>query len=208
MQHRGLGTEWLLRSFAVVAYLLLLLAAFNNWRTTGHPFSLLMLLVTEAFTLLLILFARRASQRDASVLAIGATVYTSSYFLLLEVADTTPLIPDLVGASLQAGGLALAVLSKATLGRSFGVLPAVRGLVTRGPYRFVRHPIYLGYLIGDLAFLLSNASVRNALVILALFVVQVVRIRWEEAIHRNSECAPAWREYRSKVRYRLVPFIY
>lgn len=208
MQRRGLATEWTLRSFAIAAYLLLLLAAFNNWRVQEHPYSLLMLMVTEAFTLMLILFARCASQRDASLLVVVATVYTSSYFVLLEIADTTHLISDQVGASLQAAGLALAVLSKATLGRSFGVLPAVRGLVTRGPYRFVRHPIYLGYLVGDLAFLLGNASARNTLVVLTLFLVQIMRISREEAVYRDSEFAAAWDAYRSKVRFRLVPLIY
>jgi protein-S-isoprenylcysteine O-methyltransferase Ste14 len=48
------------------------------------------------------------------------------------------------------------------LGRSFGLLPAQRGLVVVGPYRFVRHPIYFGYLIGHIGFLLVNFSWRNA----------------------------------------------
>jgi protein-S-isoprenylcysteine O-methyltransferase Ste14 len=204
----GLRVEWFLRSFAIAAYLLLLLAAFNHWRVNGHPYGLLMLLLTEGFTLVLIVFARRASRRDASPAMVASVVCTSSYFLLFDIADTTHLIPDQVGASVQAAGLALAAVSKAALGRSFGVLPAARGLVTRGPYRLVRHPMYLGYLIGDLAFLLGNASVRNALVILVLVMVQVMRIGREEAVCRAGASAAAWDAYRSSVRFRLIPFVY
>ena len=44
-------------------------------------------------------------------------------------------------------GLAVVIVGKMTLGRSFGVVPANRGVVVGGPYRLVRHPIYTGYLI-------------------------------------------------------------
>ena len=48
------------------------------------------------------------------------------------------------------------MLGKITLGRSFGVVPANRGVVVGGPYNFVRHPIYTGYLITHVAFLVAN----------------------------------------------------
>ncbi|MGH7303806.1 MAG: methyltransferase family protein, partial [Candidatus Rokuibacteriota bacterium] len=58
-----------------------------------------------------------------------------------------------------AGGLVLVTLaaclsfaSLATLGRRFGVRPALRGLATKGPYRLVRHPIYLAYFIADIGY--------------------------------------------------------
>ena len=53
---------------------------------------------------------------------------------------------------------------KLALGRSFGIVAANRGVVSSGPYRLVRHPIYLGYLVTHAGFLLSNMSARNVLV--------------------------------------------
>ena len=64
-------------------------------------------------------------------------------------------------STLQLAGLAWQVAAKVTLGRSFGLLPAARGLVTSGPYRVVRHPIYLGYLITHLAFVAANPTMWN-----------------------------------------------
>jgi protein-S-isoprenylcysteine O-methyltransferase Ste14 len=57
------------------------------------------------------------------------------------------------------GGLVLVTLAAVfsvvcllTLGKRFGVRPALRGLVTRGPYRVVRHPLYLSYVIAAIGF--------------------------------------------------------
>src|SRR5437016_5820051 len=53
-------------------------------------------------------------------------------------------------------GLAFSIASVAVLGRCFGVLPDVRGLVTRGPYRIVRHPLYLGELTAVFGIVLGS----------------------------------------------------
>ena len=200
--------EWALRTFAIAAYVLMLLAIFNNWRVSGHAYSLLMLMVTEGFTLAIVLFAKSATRRDASPLLVFAVIYTSGYFLLFDSGETAHVIPDWAAAVLQAGGLGLTVISKATIGRAFGVLPAVRGLVTTGPYRVVRHPIYLGYMIGNAGFFLANASVRNALVLSALVLIQLLRIFREEWIFELSELRAAYDDYRSKVRFRLLPLVF
>ena len=55
-------------------------------------------------------------------------------------------------------GLAIVVAGKVALGRSFGLLPANRGVVFSGLYRVVRHPIYLGYVLTHGAFLAANPS--------------------------------------------------
>jgi protein-S-isoprenylcysteine O-methyltransferase Ste14 len=54
---------------------------------------------------------------------------------------------DATGLVLGVVGPAIAVWGVATLRRSFGIFVSVREVVMTGPYRFVRHPIYLGYIL-------------------------------------------------------------
>ena len=96
--------------------------------------------------------------------------------------------------------------AKIFLGRSFGLLPAQRGVVTAGPYRFVRHPIYFGYLIGHVGFLLANYTWRNAVVLALLYAAQVIRMRREEAILAATDAG--YRAYQRRVRWHLLPFVY
>ena len=70
------------------------------------------------------------------------------------------------GLALQLVGLSICVWSFLVLGRSFGFVAADRGLVRRGPYAVVRHPIYASYLLLQSGYLLQSLSMRNALVLL------------------------------------------
>ena len=106
---------------------------------------------------------------------------------------------------LQLAGAAFVCVSLAFLGRSFGLVAANRGVVEQGPYRLVRHPVYLGYLAVQLAYVAENPSVRNALIVLCATLGQLVRIKCEEDVLVSD---PAYGAYRHRVQFRLIPYVY
>jgi protein-S-isoprenylcysteine O-methyltransferase Ste14 len=110
-----------------------------------------------------------------------------------------------VSAALEVVGLLLALLATATLGRHLGVLPAARGLTTRGVYAVVRHPIYAAYLLLLIAYVAGEPSAYNATFAVAACALLVVRLRAEEAmLGRHVD----YQEYRQRVPWRLVPGCY
>lgn len=205
-RREGRLTEWLLRGFALLAYGFAVTNLALAWWADSSRWTLLLLLLIEGYTLLLVLIARPARMRDMAPLTVAATMYAAFFFVLLDPRGTSHLVPEWAGVVLQLCGTLWQFSSKLVLGRSFGLLPAQRGLVTRGPYRVVRHPIYLGYLVGHIGFLLANASWQNFAVLVLLYAAQVLRMQREEAVlARTSE---EYRGYQQRVRWRLLPFVY
>jgi protein-S-isoprenylcysteine O-methyltransferase Ste14 len=110
----------------------------------------------------------------------------------------------LAGAALLLSsiGFAIAVWGAATLGRSFAVLVAVRVIVHGGPYRFVRHPIYSGYILHQLSLFLSRTSPAMAVLVLMHLALTIWRARLEEAsLQAHSE---EYRRYAQRTGF-LIP---
>lgn len=109
------------------------------------------------------------------------------------------------GLGLVAGAACLSLASLVSIGRSFGLRPALRGLVMKGPYRIVRHPMYLAYFVGDVGYQLDEWNFGTLLIVLAGWGSLICRIRAEEKILSRDA---AWSTYVSKVRWKLVPGIW
>jgi protein-S-isoprenylcysteine O-methyltransferase Ste14 len=102
-----------------------------------------------------------------------------------------------------AAGLSLASLL--TLGRGFGLRPALRRLATTGPYRLVRHPIYLAYVVADVGYNVTEWARGSVLLMLVGWASLVYRIQAEERVLSQDA---AWAEYRASTRYRLIPGVW
>ena len=110
--------------------------------------------------------------------------------------------PTLIQAGIAVSGLALAAWGLFSLGKSFGIAPADRGLILHGPYHYLRHPIYAGELLAVLAVLMGNPSPWNAGVVGVLLLSVLARIRWEEA------AMGGYPGYARLVRWRLIPGVW
>jgi len=113
------------------------------------------------------------------------------------------------GPGWPAGGLVfvtlaacLSLASLMSLGRRFGVRPAVRGLATKGPYRLVRHPMYLAYMVADIGYNLQEWNVGTAILTMTGWASLIYRILTEERVLSGHA---GWPDYVALVRYRLLP---
>jgi protein-S-isoprenylcysteine O-methyltransferase Ste14 len=201
---REATTDLLSRVMISVLFTLLCINIFGNFMRTGHVTGLLML-ASEALVVVLTVVRRPALLIDRSVAARVVTTLALVGPPLLRASDVVPLLPDALTAGVSALGVALVVLGKIALGRSFGLVPANRGIVVRGPYTFVRHPIYTGYLITHVAFLMASPTPWNFAVLFFSDSALIVRAMMEERVLRNDV---EYQGYCRRVGWHLVPGVF
>jgi protein-S-isoprenylcysteine O-methyltransferase Ste14 len=102
-------------------------------------------------------------------------------------------------------GDGFAVVALIQLRRSFSIMPEARELVTSGPYRFVRHPIYLAEEIATIGSVMQFLSAWTAMLLVVQIAFQLRRIWNEEAL--LAEVFPQYAAYKEKTA-RIVPGIY
>lgn len=110
-----------------------------------------------------------------------------------------------LGALLFCAGSLGAVISLLALGRSFAVLPGARELVARGPYRLVRHPMYLSELLMFVALVLPLSAWQVVGLVTLVGFALAWRIRAEEQVLAEL---PEHQRYVQRVRFRLVPMVW
>jgi protein-S-isoprenylcysteine O-methyltransferase Ste14 len=197
-------TDLIARAVIVVLFSLMSYNLLGEFLRTGHLTGLL-LLTSEATVVVLTLVRRRPQFVDRSPAGLVTTALSIAGPPLLRAVDGSHMLPDAVTATVSASGLGLVVFGKVALGRSFGIAPANRGIVARGPYLFVRHPIYAGYLLTHLAFFVAHPSPWNAAVILVADGALVMRALIEERVLSADE---QYQLYCRRVSWHLVPGLF
>ncbi len=163
----------------------------------------LLLLLSEGLVVVLLLIRRRTERISTRPLD-WLIAFAGTFLSLLVQGGGTPLAP-VAGILFMLAGMAVHVGAKLSLWRSFGVVAADRGVKVGGLYAFVRHPMYAGYMLAHLGFLLVVPKLWNLAIYVMVWALLVARISVEERVLGES---PDYRRYMDTVRYRLVPGIF
>ena len=102
------------------------------------------------------------------------------------------------------GGLGT-TLGLVWLGKSFAVFPALRTIVTSGPFKLIRHPIYFSELLMIVGCCLAMTSTWRWPILAFAIATIVLRIVWEERVLSNSQ---QYLDFCKSVRWRLIPGIW
>ena len=208
--HRLLANVWPAYLFAMPLLVRVWNLPHRAWDSSLHGQALLLQeIVTIAFlTLTVALFVIRRpvvgrhANLGAGLVALAGTFLLNVVgFLPIEASASTEAI--LASAAVIVLGTLFTMWSLATLGRCFGLMPEARGLVTSGPYRWVRHPVYLGELTSALGMLI----VKPHPVIIGLYLAFVGLQYWRTLLEERalSDVFPdEYPAYRAKVA-RLLP---
>ena len=164
---------------------------------------LILLLLSEGLAVALILLRKRG---DVCVRAVPVlTAFVATALPLMIRPGGIALIPPLASTVMMMAGLCVSIAAKIYLNRSFGLVAANRGIKVGGPYRIVRHPMYLGYFINQFGFLSACLSLTNLGIYLVTWACQLVRVHEEEIVLQQDS---SYRQFAGRVTAKLLPGVY
>lgn len=184
--------------------------AFHGLDRTQAMYLLNRVLTVAFFGFLVVIYAIRskAIAKDHNPLAIAAAMVGSfvlyGLFLIPGQGRSTNLWVLAASDVLLAFGISWALYSLSYLGRRFSIVPEARGLVTSGPYRLARHPIYLGEIIAGFGLVLPTLLSLHALVFAIFVAAQLARTHFEERVLRTTY--PQYETY-ARHTHRLIPYV-
>ena len=177
-----------------------------SWAFMREPDIITALYLADQTIVILFLLFRRPAQRMSDrkvdyVVAVAGTVLP----LFAVPSSGQSVAPIAFCAALAMTGILLHLSAKLSLRRSFGIVAADRGIKVEGPYRFIRHPMYLGYMLVHLALVLAGPLLWNIILFGISWTLLVLRIAAEERVLGYNEVYAA---FQRKTRFRLIPGIY
>ena len=175
------------------------------WLAASANLGAALLVISELLGVFLILTRRSAVNVSTRPLDWALSLIAVNLPLLVTPASASTFIPSQIPTALMFAGMIIQISAKAILRRSFGVVPANRGIKTKGPYRLVRHPMYAGYTLTHIGFLLGFPSLQNSLLYLTALLIDIMRLMREELVLNQDTL---YRQYAARVSYRLLPHVF
>jgi len=190
----------------VEQFVILAMWAVFAWRMIQSPNGYAPLVMVSETAVMIFTLIRRPTDAISLrpgdwMLAFTATIAP----LMIVTADEPNALFGPIGVFLLFFGNSLQAYAKLILRRSFGIAPANRGIKVTGPYRFVRHPMYAGYLAVHIGVLAVMFSWWNLAIYAIGWTAQIMRLLAEERLLGED---PEYRAYLDQVRWRLIPGLF
>jgi protein-S-isoprenylcysteine O-methyltransferase Ste14 len=171
--------------------------------------SLLSSVCLATFYVLLALLTMTRSpakaQAEGVLPRIAAFVGTYMPWTIAFFGKTDQALPNLASTACVLIGMIMMLVTIRHLGRSFSLVPQARNVVQTGPYRWIKHPLYLAEEIAVLGVVLRNPTPLTAVLLVLHIGVQVCRIYYEEDLLRRN--CPEYSSYEAS-RWRLIPYVW
>lgn len=119
--------------------------------------------------------------------------------------ETDKALPNLASTVCVLAGMSMMLVTIRHLGRSFSLVPQARLVVQTGPYRWIKHPLYLAEEIVIFGVVLKVLSPLTLTLFVLHIGVQVCRIYYEEDLLRRN--CPEYTSYEAS-RWRLIPYVW
>jgi protein-S-isoprenylcysteine O-methyltransferase Ste14 len=177
-------------------------------RLLSHPLDIVNALrgvVVPAIILIFLILSRppKASQLNVSS-AVGILLSFAGFYFFDAVVGVPPVPLFIFALAATLFYLSLSIWSYLILGKNLSVIPALREIVSSGPYDLVRHPIYACYLHLAISYAVLLPSVNNLMAALMVFAGLFLRANEEEAL---LVLDPSYAAYRKKVPMRFISFV-
>jgi protein-S-isoprenylcysteine O-methyltransferase Ste14 len=152
----------------------------------------------------------RPHARDGRLVARTAGLVGTTMLLVVgafssPVLFTPPLFVRDAAVPITLGAFVLGVYGLLYLRRSLSIIPEARRMVTGGPYRFVRHPLYAAEILAAFALVVARPGLWATVAFVPFVAVQMLRARFEEGL--LTRAFPGYRRYMTRTR-RLIPMVW
>jgi protein-S-isoprenylcysteine O-methyltransferase Ste14 len=136
---------------------------------------------------------------------LAAFVGTYMPWTIAFFGESDKALPNLASTACVLIGMIMMLVTIRHLGRSFSLVPQARNVVQTGPYRWIKHPLYLAEEIAVLGVVLRNPTPLTAVLLVLHIGIQICRIYYEEDLLRRN--CPEYSAYEAS-RWRVIPYVW
>lgn len=198
-----IGSTWFLLIGFMVAY-----GVVHNLRSSSWPQVVSQSTLAAFYFVLWFLIATRLPAKSRETRSVARIVAFVGTYLPLSFSFMPPnkhALSDVLSAICVVTGTMLMLLTVTYLGRAFSIVPQARSVAQSGPYRWIRHPLYLAEQIAILGAMLQCLSFVSISIFVVHVGLQISRMLFEESLLRRN--LPEYNEF-AATRWRFIPFIW